>query len=120
VKPKGRQVDRPSSIQGHRGFDRTVHFFLILHDQEWVKVQIAEEPDIGPNQQNKREASENRHSAKTRYTQNVLHSPIVLEVLEELMLEEERRVIAAWNAQTLGSVTGLRCIRKHENLHMFR
>lgn len=38
-------------MQEHREFNHTVHLILILHDQERIKVQVTEEPDIGPNQQ---------------------------------------------------------------------
>ena len=34
---------------------------------------------------------------KTRGIRNVLHTPVVLEVLEEFVLEEERGVVAAWD-----------------------
>ena len=38
VKPKRSRIHQPSSMHEHRGFERTIHLLLILHDQERVKV----------------------------------------------------------------------------------
>ena len=54
----------------------------------------------------------------------VLHAPVVLEILEELVLEEECRIIAACDSKVLGSVTAdarhrAKVCPKHEDLHIF-
>ena len=65
---------------------------------------------------------------RTRDTRNVLHTPVVLDILKEFVLEEECRVIAAWDVKATGSIT-TQAIHHHktevygeleENSHMFR
>ena len=99
VKPAKPRVHRPSSIEQVRDVHRTVHLAFILHQQERIKIQVAKEPDIRPNQG---EAAIIRDSSSHTDNQNILHTPVELEILEELVFEEERRVVTAWDVNPSG------------------
>ena len=62
---------------------RTVDFIIVLHKEERVVVDVAEEVDAGS-----RFWFDKGVYGKARFG-NLLDSPVILDVFEELMTEEE-------------------------------